>query len=60
MLNLLRSRKFWLTIIGIASAIAGKWFGVDDATITKYTELIMLLVGAIAIEDAAKKLGARK
>jgi len=55
MLSLLRSRKFWLTVVGVGGVIAGKWFGVDDATITKYTSMIMLLVGAIAAEDAAKK-----
>ncbi len=56
MLSLLRSRKFWLTVVGVGGVIAGQWFGVDPATIAKYTAMIMVLVGAIAVEDAAKKL----
>lgn len=57
--NLVKSRKFWLTFIGVGSVIAGQYFGVDEETITKIVSLIGILVAAIAGEDMAEKIGLR-
>lgn len=60
MKTLLKSKKFWVTAIGVAGVIAGKYFGVDDATITAYTKLIGGLVMSIAGVDVAQAITGQK
>jgi len=50
------SRKFWLTLVGVINVVAGQWFGIDPAVTRKVTDLILALVAAITVEDAATKL----
>jgi uncharacterized membrane protein len=57
---LFKSKKFWLTVFGVAGVIAGKWFGIDDSTISDYTTLIMTLVAAIAGVDIAATIKGAK
>ena len=55
-LALVGSRKFWLTLVGVINVVAGQWFGIDPAVTRKVTDLILALVAAITVEDAATKL----
>lgn len=57
--GLLTSRKFWLAVIGLIGAIVLYAQGAIDAETltTAIVSLMAILVGAIAVEDAAGKLG---
>ena len=54
---LLRSRKFWLAVFGVVQAIVFQFFpDVPDEVWQSIASLVMVLIGAIALEDAAEKL----
>jgi phage shock protein PspC (stress-responsive transcriptional regulator) len=58
MTRLLKSKKFWITVVGVGGVIAGKYFGIDEETIKNYTAMVCTLVAAIAgvdIAEAVKK-----
>ena len=59
-LSLFKSRKFWLALVGVVQTIffffwpeapAGLWEAINT--------ILLILIGAIAVEDAATKLSGR-
>lgn len=56
--GLLHSRKFWLAVFGMVSAIVLNQFTIPDSVWNAITELVMVLIAAIAAEDVAEKIGA--
>lgn len=62
MLSLLKSRKFWLAVGGLAGVIAVQ-FGMDEGRAQNVIQaaialLDAVLIGGIAVEDHGAKLGA--
>lgn len=57
MRTLLKSRKFWLSIAAGVVAGCKDYFGLDQATADRLAGILVVLVGAIAAEDAAAKFG---
>lgn len=57
--GLLTSRKFWLAVVGLIGAVVLYVQGaIDaDALVTAIVTLMAILIGAIAVEDTAGKLG---
>ncbi len=56
---LLMSRKFWLALIGmIAAVVMFARGGIDaDALVQAIVTLLGMVIGGIALEDAAAKVG---
>ena len=58
--NLLRSRKFWTAAMALAALVLVECFGWGIETAGELSEhvvdLAMILIGAIAFEDAAAKI----
>ena len=54
---MLKSRKFWLAVVAAGVTFAQK-FGLlaDQHTADQITNVLMVLIGAIAIEDAGAKV----
>lgn len=59
---LLTSRKFWLAVIGaLVAGIAYFQGTIDaDALVTAIVTLMTVVIGSIAVEDAALKFGIRE
>jgi hypothetical protein len=56
-LSLFSSRKFWLAILGVVQTIVFQFFpNIPDELWQAINTLLLTLIGAIAVEDAAKKL----
>ena len=55
--GLLRSRKFWLAVFGVVQAIVATYFELPPELWQTITVLVMVLIGAIAVEDGAEKFG---
>lgn len=53
--SLLYSRKFWLAVFGVVQATIFQFVDVPDELWQAITALVMTLIAAIAIEDAAQK-----
>jgi len=53
---LLRSRKFWLTVVNILILIFKDVLGLDPEVISHINAVLLFLVGMIAAEDVAFKL----
>lgn len=53
------SRKFWLAVIGLIGAVFAYAQGAIDAEmlVTAIVGLMMVVIGSIALEDAALKFG---
>lgn len=49
---LLRSRKFWLTLYALIQTVVAHFYQVPNDVIVQLDALVMILVGAIAYEDA--------
>jgi len=61
MKSLLYSRKFWLAVFGVVQALVFSFApSVPDEVWQSITLLVMVLIGAIAIEDGAEKIGGGK
>lgn len=58
--KLLFSRKFLLTLVAIILLVLQDYLGVDPEMIEHISYLLMVLVGAIAVEDGAATFGTRK
>lgn len=56
MQTLLHSRKFWLSIYALVQAIILHYLEVPPDIIVAVSAVVMVLVGAIATEDAAAKI----
>jgi len=58
MLNgLLVSRKFWLAVFAVVQAIVLQYLTVPEEIWQTIVALVMVLITAIAIEDAGEKFG---
>ena len=55
MASLLRSRKFWLAVVGIVQVLALDYFGVPEDIWQAIAALIGVLIAGIALEDAGEK-----
>lgn len=58
---LVRSRKFWLAVFAVIQAIVFQFVpGFPEEVWQSIAALVMVLIGAIAVEDAAEKVGLKK
>jgi xanthine/uracil/vitamin C permease (AzgA family) len=55
MASLLRSRKFWLAVVGIIQVLALDYLGVPENIWQSIAALIGVLIAGIALEDAGEK-----
>lgn len=55
--GLLRSRKFWLAVFGVAQAIILHYLSVPEEIWQSIVALVIVLIGSIAVEDAGAKAG---
>jgi len=56
-LSLFRSRKFWLAVVGVVQTIFFFfWPEAPDGLWEAINTILLILIGAIAVEDAAQKL----
>jgi len=53
--GLLKSRKFWLTAFGVIQAVVFHYLNVPEEIWQAVAALVAVLIGSIAIEDAAEK-----
>lgn len=60
MASLLRSRKFWLAVFGVAQAVVLHYFAVPDDIWQTIAALIGVLIAGIAVEDAGAKVSGSK
>jgi len=52
--GLLKSRKFWLAVFGIAQALVLHYLAVPDEIWQSIVALVGVLIASIALEDAGK------
>ncbi len=58
--SLWRSRKFWLAVVAVAQTLLFTlWPDFPDAVWQAVNVILLWLIGMIAVEDAALKLGKR-
>lgn len=57
MKSLLRSRKFWLAVFGVVQVLVLRYLNLPDEVWQSIVNLVMVLIAAIAVEDAALKSG---
>ena len=55
--GLLYSRKFWLAVFGVVTAIVAEYAAVPDAIWISIEGLIVTVIAGIAVEDAGQKIG---
>ena len=53
--SLLKSRKFWLAVVGVIQAVVLHYLAVPDEIWQSIMALIGVLITMIAVEDAAAK-----
>lgn len=53
--GLLRSRKFWLAVFAVVQALVFHFFEIPEEVWQTIASLVAVLIGAIAVEDAAQK-----
>jgi hypothetical protein len=58
--NLVASRKFWLAVVGVITAIVSYYADVPPQVWAPIEILMVTMIGSIAVEDAALKLGSGK
>ncbi len=57
--KLIQSRKFWLAMFALAQTILFQFFPqFPDAVWQAIDAVVVVLIGTIAVEDAAQKFGA--
>lgn len=56
---LLRSRKFWLAVVGVIVTVLQDTLGLDPAVVDNIREILLWLIGFIAVEDVARHLANR-
>lgn len=57
--GLLKSRKFWLAVFGVLQAIVLHYLSVPDDIWQSIVALVIVLIGSIAVEDAALKVSGK-
>jgi len=55
MAGLLKSRKFWLAVVGVVQVIVLDFLGLDPEIWQAIAALIAVLIAGIAVEDAGAK-----
>lgn len=55
MASLLKSRKFWLAVFGVAQAVVLHFLDVPDEVWQAIAQLVAVLIAGIALEDAGAK-----
>ena len=53
--GLLKSRKFWLAVVGVVQIVVLNYFGVPEDIWQAIAALIGVVIAGIAIEDAGTK-----
>ena len=53
--GLLISRKFWLAVFGVVTAIVAQYANVPDEIWISIEALVVVMIGSIAIEDHGAK-----
>jgi hypothetical protein len=53
---LLRSRKFWLAVLGVINTIVAHYFAVPEDVWQAINALLLVVIAGITIEDAATKI----
>jgi hypothetical protein len=53
--SLIRSRKFWLAVFGVITAVVSQYLNIPQDIWLAIEALVMVLISAIAVEDAALK-----
>jgi hypothetical protein len=56
-MSLFKSRKFWLAAFGIVQALVLHYLSVPEEIWQSIATLVMVLIAAIAVEDAGEKIG---
>ena len=56
--SLLYSRKFLLAVLALAQTLVLKYLHIDAEVWQGVNAVLLVLIGAIAVEDAAEKFGA--
>lgn len=54
-LSLLKSRKFWLAVVGVVQVIVLDYLGVPADVWQAIAGLLAVLIAGIAVEDAGEK-----
>ncbi len=57
MTSLLKSRKFWLAVFGVAQALVLHYVQVPDEIWQTIAALVAVVIAGIAVEDAGEKIG---
>ena len=57
--GLLKSRKFWLAVFGIAQVVIAHYLNIPDDIWQSIVALVIILIGSIAVEDAALKVSGK-
>ena len=55
MVSLLKSRKFWLAVVGVVQVLVLDYLGVPEDIWQAIAALIGVVIAGIAIEDAGAK-----
>ena len=57
--GLIKSRKFWLAVFGIVQAVVAHYLNIPDDIWQSIVALVIVLIGSIAVEDAALKVSGK-
>ncbi|MHB0966027.1 MAG: hypothetical protein ACYC36_06175 [Bellilinea sp.] len=57
--GLLHSRKFWLAVFGVVQAVVAHYLNIPDDIWQSIVALVIVLIGSIAVEDAALKVSGK-
>ena len=57
--GLMKSRKFWLAVFGIVQAVVAHYLNIPDDIWQSIVALVIVLIGSIAVEDAALKVSGK-
>ena len=55
----LHSRKFWLAVFGVVQAVVAHYLNIPDDIWQSIVALVIVLIGSIAVEDAALKVSGK-
>ena len=59
LMYLLKSRKFWLAVIGVIVTILQDTLGLDPVVVDHIREILIYLIGFIAVEDFARHIASK-